>query len=468
VGYSTYVGGWDQLTLVGQGGLELDAEDKQRSILAADAVRDALDALRRRTLNDDLPDRSIGLDVRLGQIVHSVEYRGVHPGMRVATAQGTFEADAAIVTFPLGVLKSYSVQFNPPLPAAKRIAIERLDVGYWIAYFDEPFWPRDQYAFGCIGRPVEESPTCILNLWKTHRVAALVLSVGGPLARAVEAWPEGSVRTWTVDVVRHVSGSAAPEPRRLERTRWQADPFARGAYSYIAMGATPADLDVLAEPVDGRLFFAGEATVRQHWATAHSAYVSGLREAARISGQRDLLPARHFTENRRWREMMHRANRFFNLRRRTLPRHDLDQRLAVLRLNPIFAAVPPAELHMLASMFDVRAFGDGESICTAGDRATDMYVIEHGAALVEVPGQPGRTRLERGDAFGEYGMFGDGRRSATIWASGSTHALVLDYQRFQRFLLAFPESMHARLDETVQRLLEHEARVRPPGSPPLR
>jgi hypothetical protein len=195
--------------------------------------------------------------------------------------------------------------------------------------------------------------------------------------------------------------------RRVQRTRWQADLFARGAHSYIAVGATSADLDTLAEPVDGRLFFAGEATVRQHGPPRTAPMSLGCARRPGFSGQRDLLPARHFTENRRWREMMLRANRFFNLRRRTLPRHDLDQRLAVLRLNPIFAAVSPAELHVLASMFD------------------------------------------------------NGRRSATIWASGSTRALVLDYQRFQRFLLAFPESMRALLDETVRRLLEHEARVRP-------
>ena len=39
----------------------------------------------------------------------------------------------------------------------------------------------------------------------------------------------------------------------------------------------------------------------------------GLREAARLTADPSILPARHFTENRRWREMLQRADRFFNV-----------------------------------------------------------------------------------------------------------------------------------------------------------
>ena len=96
-------------------------------------------------------------------------------------------------------------------------------------------------------------------------------------------------------------------------TGWASDPFAQGSYSYIALGATPDDIDALAMPVGERLLFAGEATTRIHWGSMHSAYVSGLREAARLTGDQSLLPGRNFTENRRWREMLQRANRFFNV-----------------------------------------------------------------------------------------------------------------------------------------------------------
>ena len=40
--------------------------------------------------------------------------------------------------------------------------------------------------------------------------------------------------------------------------------------------------DHLAQPVDGRLFFAGEATNRQYFGTVHGAYLSGVRAAKEL------------------------------------------------------------------------------------------------------------------------------------------------------------------------------------------
>lgn len=388
--------------------------------------------------------------------------------MDVRTRGGAqFCADAAIVTLPLGVLQSGSIQFAPELPVEKRAAIDRLGVGVLnkvTVAFDAPFWPTGQYVFGRLHRAVPNAPTCVINLWKTHHVPKLVLLAGGSLGRCVEVWTEVELRDWCVRVLRDVFGSSTPEPRLVERTRWHADPFARGSYSYIAVGSSPDDLQALAEPVGSRLFFAGEATVRQHWATTHSAYVSGLREAARISGHAEILPPRQFTENRRWRDMTQRANRFFNLRGRALSETDLRERVAVLRENAVFASVPASEMEVLATMFDVREFSAGQSMCEFGEMAREIYVIVQGDATLEVPGSGVARVLRRGDAFGEYGLFGSGTRSATVRAEGPAPvvALVMDYQRFQRYLMAFPESMAALLKLTVQRLLEHEAQ------PPVR
>jgi Flavin containing amine oxidoreductase/Cyclic nucleotide-binding domain len=401
------------------------------------------------------------LDIRLEHVVRSVDASSPDGGARVTTTTGEqFDADAVIVTLPLGVLKSGAVRFYPDLPTHKRSAMARLGVGVLdkvIVSFEEPFWPREQYAFGCTGGRIEDTPTCAVNLWKTHRLAKLVLIVGGQLAQRIEQASRRELDDWTADVLQQMFGDTAARPSGVERTRWGADPFSMGSYAYIAVGATPDDLEVVAEPVDDRLFFAGEATVRQHWATVHSAYVSGMREAARISGHHEILPPRHFTENRRWREMMLRANRFFNMRGRSLSEADLRDRVAVLQQSQVFGAVPARELEVLATMFDVRGFAGGEAICTFGQTATEMYVLVRGAGVLEIPGVRVVGRLARGDAFGEYGLFGSGTRSATVRADGPTLVLVLDYQRFQRFLFAFPESMAALLKVTVERLLTREA-----------
>src|SRR5205085_2226793 len=83
-------------------------------------------------------------------------------------------------------------------------------------------------------------------------------------------------------------GIQVPNPVDFQRSNWSGDPFSLGCFSNIPVGATGADYDVMALPVPyaanqpasaNRLFFAGEATHRQHPISVWGAYESGQREA---------------------------------------------------------------------------------------------------------------------------------------------------------------------------------------------
>ena len=76
--------------------------------------------------------------------------------------------------------------------------------------------------------------------------------------------------------------SALPDLVDWRITRWRADPWARGAYSYLAPGTSSTTRRTLAQPVDARIFFAGEATDLDHPATVHGALASGRRAAAEV------------------------------------------------------------------------------------------------------------------------------------------------------------------------------------------
>ena len=66
------------------------------------------------------------------------------------------------------------------------------------------------------------------------------------------------------------------------RHDWARDPLARGAYSWVPVGATDAPA-AMAQPVDGTLYFAGEHTdLTANWGTVHGAYRSGLRAAGQL------------------------------------------------------------------------------------------------------------------------------------------------------------------------------------------
>jgi monoamine oxidase len=101
---------------------------------------------------------------------------------------------------------------------------------------------------------------------------------GGSEAREREALSDQDA------VAQVVAALNAPNPSGSLVTRWAEDPFARGSYSFVAVGSSPDDMETLGEPVGERLLFAGEATNPEFFATVHGAYQSGVREADRILG----------------------------------------------------------------------------------------------------------------------------------------------------------------------------------------
>jgi monoamine oxidase len=222
-----------------------------------------------------------GLNIQLSQVVTKIEHDD--DGVRISTAQDTYEADAAVVTLPLGVLKKDDVQFDPPLPRPKQEAIARLDMGRLdkiVVKFPKVFWPREvtniSYASDVKGEFAQ-----FLNGWKLTGEPVLLAIVGGGFARQLEALPDEEVRSRTMTVLRKIFGDDIPEPVGMKYSRWGNDPFAGGCYSYVPVGATSRDFDALAEPSDS-LFFAGEATSRPYRGTVHGAFLSGVREAKQI------------------------------------------------------------------------------------------------------------------------------------------------------------------------------------------
>ncbi|MFG3308620.1 flavin monoamine oxidase family protein [Streptomyces wuyuanensis] len=222
-----------------------------------------------------------GLDVRLGHRATRIAYGG--HDVVVHTDRGDFTADRVLVTLPLGVLKKGSVEFDPPLPASKQNAIDRLGMGVFdklYLRFPRVFWDDTEVI------TQEGTPHGAFANWYALQDAVkaplLVALNGGAVARRLEGLGEAAVVREGVAALRTIYGRDIPDPIGHRVTRWAADPFALGAYSYPAVGSRPEDIDVLAAPVAGRLFFAGEATSRNHHTYVHGALLTGRREAQRI------------------------------------------------------------------------------------------------------------------------------------------------------------------------------------------
>jgi len=224
-----------------------------------------------------------GLDIQLGKVVSKIAYS--ETGVKVTTQDQVYQADYAIITVPLGVLKRKTIQFNPPLPANKQAAIQRLGMGLLNkAYlrFNKVFWPKDidwlEYLSPDAGRWVE---------WVSFAKIGAPVLLGfhaADRAREVENWSDQALVADAMQALKAMFGNAIPQPVGAQITRWAQDPFAYGSYSFNAVGSTNQDRQALARK-SGRLYWAGEATHSEYAGTVHGAYLSGVRAAKVIVKQ---------------------------------------------------------------------------------------------------------------------------------------------------------------------------------------
>jgi monoamine oxidase len=251
-------------------------------------------------LRDGLdPDRT---EVRLSTVAKSVEWKrgavsvGCHGADRAPLP--TLSARTALVTLPLAVLKAGLVRFDPALPAKDR-ALAGLEMGQVfkiVLRFREAFWERA--GFLKERREKAGSDGSGLNFLHAHGAEVPTWWTSLPV--------RSPVLTGYVGAVTAEQLLAEDPPSRLERSLvalsdilavprreleeqldasashdWRADPFARGAYSYIGVGGNGAPR-ALARPVDGTLFFAGEATNGPEIGTVAGALSSGRRAAREV------------------------------------------------------------------------------------------------------------------------------------------------------------------------------------------
>ncbi|MFN3982991.1 MAG: flavin monoamine oxidase family protein, partial [Caldilinea sp.] len=227
-----------------------------------------------------------GLTIRTGVVATRIAYTA--DNVTVSTNAGDFVADYAVITIPVGVLKQGEIEFAPALPAAKQQAIARLGSGVLnktFLIFPQRFWDRAPELLNYIS--AEKGRWCeALNLAHYVDKPVLLWFNAGEYGAAIEALSDGEITAAAMATMRTIYGDAIPEPEAVHITRWLSDPFARGAYSSLAVGATPGDRAALAAPVAGRLFFAGEATHRDYPSTVHGAYLSGLEAANALAQTR--------------------------------------------------------------------------------------------------------------------------------------------------------------------------------------
>ena len=198
--------------------------------------------------------------------------------MRIETSRGTLTAGKVIVTVPTNLIADEAIRFHPALP--EKVEAAR---GLPLGLADKVMLALDRAGRPCRTTAICAAPPCAPR-WAPIICARSVSPASKAFSAAASraSWKTpatGAMAAQSIDEIADLLGNDYRRKLKpLAESRWARDPFARGSYSHALPGHA-GDRAVLAAPVDGRLFFAGEATSPNFFSTAH-----GARDIGRAGG----------------------------------------------------------------------------------------------------------------------------------------------------------------------------------------
>lgn len=273
---------WEGPIICVAGADEFSLRDWHRNVLSGSNLvpQGGIGAFVERRLGE-------GLDIRLNTPVTRISWDG--GGVTVETPRGTLTARSAIVTVSTGVLAVGAITFDPPLPADTLAAIHALPLGLAIKVALRATGPdRLDLPLHCsVDRQVRRSgdPTMGFQCWPYKR-DYIQGWIGGPVAWDLARAGEAATVDFALGQLRSLFGS------RVDRlfaggthlvTRWDADPFVRGAYSFVRPGDADARRALARPLADGHMIFAGEACHDGMASTVAGAWISGQDAALTIA-----------------------------------------------------------------------------------------------------------------------------------------------------------------------------------------
>jgi monoamine oxidase len=229
-----------------------------------------------------------GLAIQLATPAVSIESRR---GVTVETNSGVISAATAIVTVPTNVIASGGFKLNPD----RRDLFGRLPLGSY-----------DRIALELPGNPLGlESDDLVFEKSSNTHTAAILANVGGtPLCfvdvagtfgRDLSAQGEAAMFDFAIEWLGGLYGTEIKRAiGRKQATRWNAAPYALGAWSAALPGAQSARR-LLMDRIADDVWYAGEAAHETLWGTVGGAWESGERAAdavlRRLGGARAAAPA---------------------------------------------------------------------------------------------------------------------------------------------------------------------------------
>ena len=251
---------------------EVSAVDFARS------VERTIDAYFRAGYGAALARLAAELPVQVSSPVTRVSWTG-RTGVDIETPRGRIRARAAIVTVSTAILAAGKIRFIPDLPRRQQEAAAKLSLGSY-----------DHIALELPNNPLGlQADDLVFEKSHTTRTGAILanmsgstlcmVEVAGKFGRDLAAQGEQAMIAFALEWLGGLYGAdLTKKVRRAAATRWNEEPWVLGAFSAAMVGGQPARR-ALMEPLNNRLWFAGEAVHETLWGTVGGAWESGERAA---------------------------------------------------------------------------------------------------------------------------------------------------------------------------------------------
>jgi monoamine oxidase len=209
--------------------------------------------------------------IQLNTQVKTINYSG---SQILLTDQNgnSYEADKIIITVPLSILQSNDITFAPALSTSKQTAINSIGMGAGmkiVLKFSTTFWATNLGSVYGSGYVPEFWATGLGRSADNNTLTAFVM---GEKAEYLSSLDAGAIDIVVAELDQmYGAGVASGSLIESHIMDWSQEPFIKGAYSYPKVG-TGNSRETLAQSIDDKLFFAGEATHTEgHEGTVHGA-----------------------------------------------------------------------------------------------------------------------------------------------------------------------------------------------------
>lgn len=192
--------------------------------------------------------------------------------IEVTCANGAvFQCSHLVNTMPVGVLKAkVQTLYEPSLPQPKVDSINRLNFDFMNKFFlefEKPLFPdyidpsiNEIMSFFKLPEELEKEVKSQTNLEKhwVKKICSfvrlndrlLLAFISGEEAKYAEKLDQAVLIREITGLLRSMLRNPAfPEPSRIVQTTWGNDPFTRGCYTNVRIGASLKDIQQLEQPV---------------------------------------------------------------------------------------------------------------------------------------------------------------------------------------------------------------------------